>query len=289
MIIKENASLSMLTTIKIGGNVKKLYIPENEKELIECAKELHRRDNKLYIISGGSNILANDNRDFEAVISMEKSCTDIFCIGDGEFYVGASVRIQKVITFVNENNYGGFEELVGLPAMFGGIICMNAGIGGEKGSRFTIGKFIQSVKAYNMINNCIEEINCKDCRFSHRSSIFKNGNYVILGGTIKCNGIKKSESQKRVVERQRFCKDNFEYGKGCFGSCFSESRYKILKMCSLIYRPFEKGIHFGRKNANWLYNDGYGKYKDTTRAIDFCMKVHRLLHQKIITEVVIWD
>lgn len=289
MIIKENTSLSTLTTFRVGGNIKKLYIPESKEELIECAKEIYGRDNKLYIISGGSNILANDNRDFEAVISMKSACIDMYGIGDGKFYIGASVRIQKVISFVNDSNYGGFEELIGLPAMFGGIICMNAGIGGEKDRRFTISEFVESVKVYNLINNCIEELKCKDCGFSHRLSLFKNGDYVILGATIKCSIINKTESKKRVAARQQFCKENFEYGKGCFGSCFSESRYKILKVCSIIYRPFERGIHFGRKNANWLYNDGFGKYKDTIRAIDFCKKAHRIMHQRINTEVIIWD
>ena len=63
---------------------------------------------------------------------MKEACNTLVDEGKGRFYIGASNRIQKVISFVNEKGYGGFEELVGLPAMFGGIIYMNAGIGGEK-------------------------------------------------------------------------------------------------------------------------------------------------------------
>lgn len=59
-----------------------------------------------------------------------------------------------MISFVNEKGYGGFEELIGLPAISGGIIYMNAGIGGEKGSIFTISEFVNKIRAYDLKKNC---------------------------------------------------------------------------------------------------------------------------------------
>ena len=57
-----NESLKKYTTIKIGGIAKRLYIPESTDELIELINKLN--SSKLYIISGGSNLLINDEKVF---------------------------------------------------------------------------------------------------------------------------------------------------------------------------------------------------------------------------------
>ena len=150
MKIQKNVKLATKTTLHIGGYTKTLYLPENEEELIHTAAELYEKEGKVYLLSGGSNLLINDQREFESVISMKEACTELTDLGNGRFYIGASNRIQKVISFVNERGYGGFEELIGLPAMFGGIVCMNAGIGGESAPLFTIAEFVKNVKVFNL-------------------------------------------------------------------------------------------------------------------------------------------
>ena len=150
MKLQKNVKLSTKTTFHVGGYAKNFYIPESEKELIDIVTELYEKEEMIYLLSGGSNLLINDQRQFESVISMKDACTELVNIGNGSFYIGASNRIQRVITFVNEYGYGGFEELIGLPAMFGGIVCMNAGIGGENSTLFTISEFIKYVKVYDL-------------------------------------------------------------------------------------------------------------------------------------------
>ena len=234
MKLIENYHLKKATTFKVGGFAKKLFIPENEEELAQIVGQLVSSGENLYILSGGSNLLINDMKEFEFVISMEKACLELNYIGNGVFYIGASNRIQRVIRFMNIIQYGGIEELFGLPAMFGGIIYMNAGIGAKEKSLFTISQFIKRVKVIDIKDIELKWLDCCQCEFSHRSSIFQNGRYVILGAEVAMFPQSIEISEQRISERIRYCKENQIWGKGCFGTVFSEANWRLLKMVSII-------------------------------------------------------
>ena len=77
MIILNNEPLSKRTTFHIGGTAEKLYIPESEEELIQVSKDIYDRDHRVYVISGGSNLLINDDRAFPEVVCMAKACREL--------------------------------------------------------------------------------------------------------------------------------------------------------------------------------------------------------------------
>ena len=266
MIILNNEPLSKRTTFHIGGTAEKLYIPESEEELIQVSKDIYDRDHRVYVISGGSNLLINDDRAFPEVVCMAKACRELEQLHDGVFYIGASVRIQKAISFVNSFGYGGFEELIGLPALFGGIIYMNAGIGRESAPLFTISEFVDSVRALDLKTGETVTLTAEECRFGRRTSVFKNGQYIILGAQITCRATDRDDAASRIQKRREHCHKSFEYGKGCFGSCFMRFKGPILRTLSALYKKgilkYSGKVRFANNNANWLVNEGGGTYKD---------------------------
>ncbi len=282
-----NCDLSKKTTFHIGGNAKHLYVPETTEELINLLKGDLRDERKIYIISGGSNLLINDKKEFENVIDAKCVDNSIEKLSDGKYYIGCSVRIQKLINAINLDGYGGFEELISLPALFGGIICMNAGIGTKQNSLFTISDFIESVKVIDLKTKNIKWIKKEKCDFSHRHSIFQDGNYFILGANIIVNKQSLDESKQRIKNRMNIAK-GYERGKGCFGSLFAESNSKLLKIVSIM-NINKKGIYQSKKNSNWLVNDGTGDYKKAVIIINRCKNIHKLFHKKIDCEVRIWE
>lgn len=293
MIILNNEPLSKRTTFHIGGTAEKLYIPESEEELIQVSKDIYDRDHRVYVISGGSNLLINDDRAFPEVVCMAKACRELEQLHDGVFYIGASVRIQKAISFVNSFGYGGFEELIGLPALFGGIIYMNAGIGRESAPLFTISEFVDSVRALDLKTGETVTLTAEECRFGHRTSVFKNGQYIILGAQITCRATDRDDAASRIQKRREDCHKSFEYGKGCFGSCFMRFKGPILRTLSALYKKgilkYSGKVRFANNNANWLVNEGGGTYKDAMTIINRCKKLHKLAFQKLECEVIIWD
>lgn len=291
MVVMKDVHLAGKTTMKIGGYAEKFYIPENEEELTVIAQEIYDKDGRVYILSGGSNLLINDRR-FEQVVYMHSACEEVTALGDGRFYIGASNRIQKVISFVNDAGFGGFEELVSLPAFFGGVIYMNAGIGGEKSSLFTIGDFVESVRFWDLKERKLLEIPKEQCGFGHRTSAFQQRPGVILGAVIQCPKRDLEEAKSRKKDRLRRCKEKFEYGKGCFGTCFMKANGKILKLvaaCDKLCKLGKGRVTFGKANKNWLVNQGGGTFNDAMRIIKACKRAHRLAGREAVCEVVIWE
>ena len=286
MEVQHNVELKNKTTFHIGGIARNFYIPKSEDELITLINKI--KDEKFYILSGGSNLLINDKKIFEHIIYMKDIDKSIDQINNNKFYIGCSQRIQRVINEINKYGYGGIEELYSLPAMFGGIIYMNAGIGGKKKQLFTISEFIKKVKVLNIKKCSIEWIDKNECKFGHRKSIFQNNEYIILGAECEFYEQKIKKSKERINARIQLCHQKQEIGHGAFGTCFSTSNAKLLKITSLLKHKKGK-IRFSKNNSNWLVNEGNGTYKDTIYLISMCKKIHKLFHKDIECEVRIWD
>ena len=286
MIKHESYNLAPKNTFHINAMAQNFYIPESENELISLLLELENEE--LYILSGGSNILINDKKIYKNIISMEKVDLSLTQINKDLFYIGASNRIQNVLKFLNSLNYGGFEELVSLPAMLGGIIYMNAGIGGEKNSKFTISKFIKRVKVLEKSSREVKWLKNNECKFSHRQSLFMNDNYIILGAEIEAIVQSEDISQERIKKRLEHCRKKQNMGKGCFGTCFSHANPRILKIVRLISSKKARATQ-DKENSNWIVNNGNATFKDVMRIIRRCKLLHRLFGQEIECEVRIWE
>ncbi len=288
MEIISNYELGKSTTFHVGGIAERFFIPENAEELVDLLNGELKDESKLYIISGGSNLLINDEKVFKNVISTKKIDNNIEYISNGTFYIGCSCRIQEVINTLNTKGYGGFEELYSLPALFGGIIYMNAGIGPKNKCLFSISDFVERVKVIDIKTKEIKYMDKSECEFRHRGSIFQNDQFVILGAYIIVESQDIEKSKQRIKDRIESCKQHQIYGKGTFGSCFAESNPKLLKIVSMLYR--KKGdVIFNKANSNWLINTNKATYRDTIYLIKKCKTMHKIFDKTIECEVRIWE
>lgn len=283
MKVLHNESLKEYTTIRIGGIAKNFYIPESRNELISLLKIL--KDKKYYILGGGSNLLINDKKVFENVISVKSFDKSIKSLGYGIYYVGASVRIQKLIDTINSHGYGGIEYLYSVPGLVGGTIAMNAGRG--KKYKSSISDYIIDVHAY--IDGDIKILNKEECCFDYRNSIFKNKNYVILGSTFKFEQIDIEESTKRRFERLKLVKNKQDRSKYNFGTVFMQGDPRIMLLMKRIHPGYKNGVAFSRKTSNWLINYGEGTYEQAIKLIRRVQLLHKILGKKAIPEVIIWE
>jgi UDP-N-acetylmuramate dehydrogenase len=285
MLMNENEKLSKHVTIKIGGVASKYYIPENVAELSELIKQ----ESDYKIISGGSNLLINDKKIFPCVIDMKSCCQEFELLDSGEVFVGASVRIQKLIKNLQELNLGGFEFLYSLPALFGGIIVMNAGRGSDGKS---IAKFIKSVRCLNDSGE-VFEIDVNKCMFGYRKSIFQEKKWIVLGATLKCENIDSDKSKKLVQERIEHCKKSQDMRYPNFGSAFCCSNGYIMHFIMHVYKfknMFNKNsASFSDKSINWIVNKGNGTFDEVIRCLKTVEIIHKLTLQKSEIEVKIWE
>lgn len=285
---ERSVQLSSKTTLRIGGVADSFYTPEGETELAGLALDLSKQGDLPYVLSGGSNLLICDYKTFPHVVSMAAVDSSIADFGEGRFYIGASNKMQKVIRYVNARGFGGFEDLFRLPALFGGIICMNAGTGGRGREVFNISQFVLRVRAMDVETGEIKWLSADECCFTFRDSIFRRGNYFILGAEIQCEAMSRDASARAIKARLLHCRQTQEWSKGCFGSCFSEFSPALMRLAWYL-RSQRGGIRFTRRNPNWLNNDGTGTFDDAISLVHHYERVHRVFGKTISREVVVWD
>lgn len=280
MQILNNESLKKYTTIKIGGEAEQLFIPENSDELIELIDSLPN----YYILSGGSNVLINDQKKFENVILLKKFNDNLENLGDGRYYVGASVRLQFLINHIHKEGYGGIEYLYSVPGLIGGAIFMNAGRGRPYG--VCISDYITHVHIYE--NGTKKTLTKNECQFEYRSSIFKRNNAIILGATFKFDKIDIEELKKLKQDRIEFTKGAQDYTGYNFGSVFMENDGRIMLLIKKLHPGYKNGITFSNKTGNWILNNGEGTFSQAIKLMNKVERLHRIVGKKAIPEVIIW-
>ena len=279
MIVQENVELSKYTTIKIGGIAEKMYIPENEEEIVRLFNE----KKPIHYLGGGSNLLIDNGR-YDIVVNLKKFNTSLAYEGNGEYIIGASVRLQDLIRIINKDGYGGIEYLYSVPGLVGGAIVMNAGRG--KNYNKCISDFIVSVKV--LYNNHIFWMNKDECLFRYRSSIFKQSGYLVLEAKMKFDVVSLEESNRLRKERLDLCKRVQDNSRPNFGSVFSTSNSLVM---SLMQNPFfgkKGGIMFSTKTKNWLLNSD-GTFDDAIFLLNKVEKIHRYIKKPCEREVIVWE
>jgi UDP-N-acetylmuramate dehydrogenase len=119
--------LSAFTTLGVGGPAE-LWVCHNFDELCEATLEPYR------VLGGGSNLIVADEGVTERVIRLagdfSKADLEIESERDGLVitgWVGAAKGIPRLLRQLQERGLSGLEGLVGVPAVIGGSVRMNAG------------------------------------------------------------------------------------------------------------------------------------------------------------------
>lgn len=264
MKIDQNVELKQYTTFKMGGTVATLYTPETEQELIDLMLEKSPK----YLIGGGSNIIAN-NRKFDEVVNLRSFNNSIEYLGEGIFVVGASVRLQKLISTVNKYDRGGIEYLFSVPGLVGGAVVMNAGRG--KSYHACISDYILEVKVLKDEN--VSWITKESCSFNYRSSIFQEDNSIVLAVKFSFPKMSQQETNKLKNDRIELCRKKQDNSAPNFGTVFCEANKLIMQLFKYFPLGNENGISYSKKTSNWMLNKG-GDFETAVLLIEKVKKYH---------------
>lgn len=279
MRIKTDISLSSMTTVRIGGVANKLWCPESEDDLPCLPRQI---DGTYRIISGGSNLLINDARTFDDVIYMGDYDKSIHSLGNGRYRVGSSVRVQRLIRRINKDGYGGIEELFSIPAMIGGLICMNASV---PSANTCISQHLESVEVFD--GERIIRFPKDNCGFGYRQSRFQDGQMIVLSAVFSFPSQDAEISRMRVEERMKKVKQSQDRSHPNFGSVFRVCDSRIMH---LVRRAGVRkgGASFSEKTLNWLLCD-HASFADAIVCINRVRLLHSILLRKNELEVMIWE
>jgi len=234
---EENITLANYSHYKIGGPARFFFNARTEQEVAWAVREAKKRGLKIFILSGGTNLLIGDSG-FDGLIVRPE--IKILRSKGTVLRVGAGVLMADLLDFAAKKSMKGLEWAGGLPGTLGGAIRGNAGcFGGE------IKDVITSVRSLDMRTMKVIKRNAKQCRFSYRDSIFKKkqGKEIILDAVLRCGRGNKKEIFAAIREKIAHRKKNHPLEHPNIGSTFKNvALERFHKMGS---RPYREAIAAG--------------------------------------------
>lgn len=310
-MIKQNVSLKDYTYYGIGGPASYFLEVSSTKDLIAGLREWNEipesASQKIFIIGGGTNVLASDEG-FDGLVIKNSICA-IKREGT-RISFGSGLPFESAVEFAIQNSLSGFEWAGGLPGSIGGAVRGNAGaFGGETKDN------VASVESLNLEDLETKIYANSECQFTYRSSVFKSklsGQEIILSATFDFVPGNQAEISKAVTEKIKYREDHQPLEYPSAGSTFKnipldqvpkewQERYAdkiktdpfpVMPVAWLLSEAGLKGkrignAQFSEKHPNFLVNLGGAKSSDVLSLIQLAQKtVWDKFNTKIETEII---
>ena len=252
MKFQENVLLSEYTTFKVGGPAKYFYVAKNKEDLIKAVQKAKQENLKVFVLGGGSNVLASSSGYDGLVIKIE-NCE--LKIENCKIYSGAGVNLLKLVTLAHKSSLSGMEWAIGIPGTVGGAVYGNAQAFGSKMSDFIKELEVLEVRPPN--SNIIR-MSKNECDFSNKNSIFKkNKNLIILSAVLELKEGSQKEIEKTMKDfmEKRIGGQPLDYPSA--GSIFinkgEESSSSLIDKAGLKGRTVG-GAQVSEKHAGFIIN-----------------------------------
>ena len=256
MRILENHSMKNHSNMKVGGVAKRFIVVENKEEL----KDIFEKYRNIFLIGNGTNTLI-DEGDLDITFVSLKELNKIEELGEGIVRVEAGLDFNKLIAFMNRNNYSGLENLAGIPGSVGGLVYMNGGAYGSE-----IFDCIKEVEIFDE-NHQIRTLKKEDIKFSYRSTEIQDKKWVIISATFE---FKRGFDLQKVIDIQALRESKQPLDKPNLGSTFKNPEGDFS--ARLISEAGLKGTRVGgaeisSKHPNFIVNHGDATFEDISKIL----------------------
>lgn len=178
MIFTENTSLKDYTTFGVEVSARYFASFSDESMLREIVRSQEWKDNKHYILGGGSNILFTE--DFDGVVIKNDVRGVEIVKQDDDFVwvrVGSGESWHEFVLWAVNHQYWGIENLALIPGTVGAAPVQNIGAYGVEAE-----ETIHSVEVFDLESGDAVSLLHDECEFGYRNSIFKQNpdRYVVI-------------------------------------------------------------------------------------------------------------
>lgn len=185
MDIHTNIPLKNFLTMKIGGNARFMVEVRNPNEVAEIYRNAKSQNLPIFILGGGSNIIAKDEGFNGIVMRMRIPGFEVIAddLNSTTIKIGAGEQWDSVVKRAVDMRLSGIEAMSAIPGTAGGAPVQNTGAYGQE-----IADTLQSLEVYDSQTDSFVTLKNEDCGFTYRNSMFKDkqaGRYVITYITIK--------------------------------------------------------------------------------------------------------
>src|SRR6056297_94139 len=263
---QKNISLKSVSTFKIGGNAKYLFLPLQRSELIQLIKYFDEKQICFLLFGRASNILFSDEMKTDFLISTK--FLNKLTIIDKHVTVEAGFPLRELCYRCAEVGLTGLEGLSGIPGTVGGGVYMNAGAYG-----FTISDYLTDVTVFDRKQQKIITYSKKACGFGYRRSRFTDRNQIILFMKMKLKSGDKEHilQQMRSYELNRSQKQPLNYPSA--GSVFKKPTcefHPALEIEKLGLKGYTiGGACVSQKHSGFIINKNHATAMDVKKLINY--------------------
>jgi UDP-N-acetylmuramate dehydrogenase len=187
MNVKTNIPLSTLTTMRIGGNANYVAEITSTEDLQQLYHNNANLNQPIYVVGGGSNLIAHDEGFSGIIIRNQIMGVDILDDNPETTTVaaGAGENWDGLVAQMVARNLTGIEAMSGIPGTVGAAPVQNIGAYGQE-----LADTFVSLEAYDTQTDGFVTLRRDECGFAYRHSIFRGsaaGRYVITKVTLTLN------------------------------------------------------------------------------------------------------
>lgn len=185
MDIHTNIPLKNYLTMRLGGNARFMTEVRTREEVAEICQNAKSKSIPIFILGGGSNVIAKDEGFAGIVIRMRIPGFEVISedISSVTIKLGAGEDWDSIVKRTVDMRLSGIEAMSAIPGTAGASPVQNVGAYGQE-----IADTLQLLEAYDTQTNTFVTLQNADCGFSYRDSIFRSkeaGRYIIVSITIK--------------------------------------------------------------------------------------------------------
>ncbi|MET7667936.1 UDP-N-acetylmuramate dehydrogenase [Micromonospora luteifusca] len=192
-----------LTTMRVGGPIGRLLVPETTPEAVELLRRTTAAGESLLVMGGGSNLVVGEVGWDGTVIRM---ATSEFDINRELVTAAAGVEWDHLVKATLDEGLAGLEALSGIPGLVGGTPVQNVGAFGTETA-----DVLESLTVYDRQTGAQERWAAERCGFgSHRQSVFKHSDrWVVLDVTYR---LRRSDQSRPIKYAELAAKLGIEVG-----------------------------------------------------------------------------
>lgn len=262
MIVNSNIEMKEYSNMKIGGIAKELIFVENKEELVE----IYNTRDRIYLIGNGTNTLINDEYLDISFVSLSKLNKIEVIKEENEItFVRAysGVDFDRFISYMEENDLSGIENMSGIPGSFGGMTNMNAGAYGTE-----LFDVVEEVEIFEPENKIIKTFKKSELNSKYRTTAIKENKWVVISTVLKLTkGFNKEASLDKYNQRKQKHPLNLPNLGSTFKNPTGNFAAQLISDCGL------KGYTVGEAQVspvhpNFITNMGNAKFKDVLDVIE---------------------
>lgn len=259
---QKDVDLKNFCTFHIGGKAKFLFVATDTNSLINVCSYAKAHNIKYKIIGLGANLLFDD-KGFDGLIIVNKTNEILF--RKNNVFVSSGFNVTNLIMKCCLRSLCGFERLAGIPSTIGGAVVNSLGA-----FDCNFSDYVEWVECYHK-NDLTKKLKLshEECKFGYRTSLFKQGEYIITKVKLKLFEDDKTLIQKRIKEAVEKKKSTQPLDQYSAGSVFKRGNIIPAKVIDELGLKGTKigGAEISTKHAGFIINSHSATSEDVKKLI----------------------